>query len=98
MMRKPRLPDDVRGSVTRRHNGNPVLMLVAITLLPIAATLVQLSISRTREYEADRTGGDHARILMPSRRPRQARAGRGAAAMQVNPATRTVYIVNPLAR
>lgn len=40
----------------RRDNQNPLLMLVAILIAPIAATLIQLGISRQREYAADRTG------------------------------------------
>lgn len=40
----------------RRDNQNPLLMLVAILIAPIAASLIQLGISRTREYEADRAG------------------------------------------
>lgn len=41
------------------NNGNPlamVLAIIAIVLAPIAATLIQLSISRKREYLADATG------------------------------------------
>lgn len=42
----------------RRDNQNPLLMLVAILIAPIAATLIQLGISRTREYAADKTGAE----------------------------------------
>lgn len=42
----------------RGENRNPILMLVAILVAPIAATLIQLGISRTREYAADKTGAD----------------------------------------
>jgi heat shock protein HtpX len=41
-----------------RDNQNPLLYLVAILIAPIAATLLQLGISRTREYQADKTGAD----------------------------------------
>lgn len=41
-----------------RDNQNPLLMLVAILIAPIAATLIQLGISRTREYAADKTGAE----------------------------------------
>ena len=40
----------------RRSNENTLLALLAIVLMPIAASIVQLSISRTREYQADKTG------------------------------------------
>ncbi len=42
----------------RNENQNPLLMLVAILIAPIAATLIQLGISRTREYAADKTGAE----------------------------------------
>lgn len=42
----------------RGDNRNPLLMLLAIIVAPIAATLIQLGISRTREYAADRTGAE----------------------------------------
>ncbi len=42
----------------RGDNRNPLLMLLGIIVAPIAATLIQLGISRTREYAADRTGAE----------------------------------------
>jgi len=41
-----------------RDQQNPLLMLVAMLIAPIAATLIQLGISRTREYAADKTGAE----------------------------------------
>lgn len=43
----------------RNNNGNPVVMifgLVAILIAPLVASLVQLAVSRQREYLADATG------------------------------------------
>jgi heat shock protein HtpX len=81
-----------------RDNQNPILMLIAIILLPIAATIIQLSISRTREYEADRTGAKTthdpdalADALLKLEQGARTRP------MQVNPAAAHMYIVNPLA-
>ena len=41
-----------------RNNQNPLLLLVAMLVAPIAASLIQLGISRQREYAADRTGAE----------------------------------------
>ncbi len=40
----------------RNRDQNPLLMLVAILVAPIAASMIQLGISRQREYAADKTG------------------------------------------
>lgn len=42
------------------ERGNPLGMLAAAFLAPIAATLIQMGISRAREYEADRIGAEIA--------------------------------------
>lgn len=41
-----------------RRNQNPLLLLVAMLVAPIAASLIQLGISRQREYAADKTGAE----------------------------------------
>src|ERR1700744_3906685 len=41
---------------SRERNGGGMGALVMIILAPIAATLIQLAVSRSREYEADATG------------------------------------------
>ncbi len=68
-----------------------------IILAPIAATLIQLAISRTREFQADATG---ARIAgradgLASALLKLERAA-SRIPMQVNPATSHLFIVNPL--
>lgn len=72
--------------------GGFLMMLVA----PIAATLIQMGISRAREYGADETGsrisGDPealARALLKLER------GATLAPAQPNPATASLFIVNP---
>ncbi|MEW6424554.1 MAG: zinc metalloprotease HtpX [Bacillota bacterium] len=71
--------------------------LLMIILAPIAATLIQLAISRTREFGADATG---ARIAgradgLASALLKLERAA-SRVPMQVNPATSHLFIVNPL--
>jgi len=41
-----------------RENSNPLLGLLVMILAPIAAMLIQMAISRAREFEADRGGAD----------------------------------------
>ena len=73
--------------------------IVMILIAPIAATLLQLAVSRQREYLADATA---ARMLGTGEPLAEAletlERGRQALPMQVNPATSTLYIVNPLGR
>jgi heat shock protein HtpX len=82
----------------RRNNDNTLLALLAIVLMPIAASIIQLSISRTREYEADRSGAKttHDPDALADA---LAKLDQGARMrpMQVNPAAAHMYIVNPLA-
>ncbi len=82
----------------RRDNGSPILAIAAIILMPIAASIIQMSISRTREYEADKTG---ARTTHDPEALADALAklhqGVQMRPMQVNPSTAHMYIVNPLA-
>ncbi|QDB80278.1 zinc metalloprotease HtpX [Georgenia wutianyii] len=40
----------------RDRGGNPLAMLATAILAPVAASLIQLAISRTREYDADEDG------------------------------------------
>lgn len=46
------------GSSDDRERGNPIAMLVTIILAPIAAALIQMAISRSREYLADEGGAE----------------------------------------
>lgn len=44
-----------------RRGPNPIILLVVAILMPIAASLIQLAISRSREYLADESGADVSR-------------------------------------
>ncbi|MGG5752969.1 zinc metalloprotease HtpX [Zafaria sp. Z1313] len=39
-----------------RRNANPIAMIATALLAPLAASLIQMAISRTREYDADEDG------------------------------------------
>src|SRR5262245_34528171 len=73
-------------------------VLVAIIVAPLAATVLQLAVSRQREYLADATA---AEFLGEGRPLAQAlgtlQRGVQAVPMAVNPATEALYIANPLA-
>ncbi|MCF6291563.1 MAG: zinc metalloprotease HtpX [Desulfobacterales bacterium] len=79
------------------EGGGLLGMLVMMIVGPIAAALIQMAISRSREYQADAAA---ARI---SGRPealasalRQLESYNRQRPMKVNPATAQMYIVNPL--
>ena len=46
------------GRNSEGRQGNPLASLLAMILAPLAASLIQMSISRAREYEADRGGAE----------------------------------------
>jgi heat shock protein HtpX len=76
-----------------------VAMLVLTTLASIAALLIQLAISRSREYHADEGGAKLAgNPLYLARALAKLDAGAKRIPMQVNPSTAHMFIVNPLRR
>ena len=83
-----------------RDRGGVLAMLVVMLLAPLAAALVQMAISRSREYEADRVGAEIAgdpRWLASA----LAKIAGGARrienrAAENNPATAHLFIINPL--
>ncbi|MCU0910518.1 MAG: zinc metalloprotease HtpX [Rhodobacteraceae bacterium] len=85
----------------RRDNGVGVLgALMLMILAPLAAGLVQMAISRTREYEADRVGAEICGAplaLASALRKISALAGRiDLPAAERNPGMAHLFIVNPL--
>jgi heat shock protein HtpX len=74
-------------------------LLATILVAPIAAALLQLAVSRQREYLADATGAQllgHPTPLADALETLEQAAK--ALPMTVNPATASLYIVNPLTR
>ena len=76
---------------------NPIGLLVAIIVLPIAALLVQLAISRSREYGADESGATlvHDPLSLASAL-RKLDAYSKRIPLAVNPAVSSLFIVQPL--
>ncbi len=80
-----------------RDNGNVVGALLLAILAPLAAAVIQMAISRSREYEADRS----AALLLGTGEPlaqalEKIEASAKRVPMQIAPAQATAYIVNPL--
>ena len=77
--------------------GNPIVMLVMMIVAPLAAMMIQMAISRSREYLADAQGANisgspqslaSALQKLTTYNQRQP--------MEINPASAQMYIVNPL--
>ena len=83
----------------RRDNQNPLLSLVLILVAPIAATIIQLAISRTREYQADKTGaevtGDPEALASALEKLHRGVAYRPMKETPVQEAVSALYIVHP---
>ena len=84
-------------SDNEREGGNPIAALVMMIVGPIAAMMVQMAISRSREYGADAGG---ARIsgspLYLAGALRKLHIASQKIPMDANPATSHMFIVNPL--
>ncbi len=77
--------------------GGVVGGLLTIILAPIAATLIQLAISRSREYGADDTGASiHGNPEALARALEKLDTASRLAPLPVNPAVAHLFIVNPL--
>lgn len=78
--------------------GNLVAMLAMMIIAPLAAAIIQMAISRSREYLADSSGAKisgHPVSLADALQRLEEYNRRQP--MKVNPATAQMYIVNPLA-
>ena len=79
------------------EEGGIAGLLIAGILAPIAATLIQLAISRTREYQADASGArlTHNPLYLASAL-RKLEAANERLPLDASPATAHMFIVNPL--
>jgi heat shock protein HtpX len=80
-----------------RDGGNAIGVLAMAILAPIAAGLLQMALSRSREYEADRSG---ARLIGDGEPLARALAKIETSAkqipMKIDPAHAQAFIINPL--
>jgi heat shock protein HtpX len=82
-------------------NQNPLALigvLAFVILGPIAALLIQLAVSRSREYEADHTGAEvsHDPLALASALRKLERATQVIPSQTAQPAFAHLYLVNPL--
>jgi heat shock protein HtpX len=82
-------------------NRNPIGAILVIIMAPLAASLVQMAISRAREYEADRIGaeigGDPEALARALRKIEAYARQRVNVDAERNPAMAHLFIINPLA-
>ncbi len=84
------------GSGSRDRQGNIVGLVLMVVLAPLAAMLVQLAVSRTREYSADEGGAKLSgkpQALASALQKIDAWTRRKPS--QKNPALASLYIINP---
>ena len=76
----------------------PIVALLTVILAPLAALLIQLAVSRSREYQADRTGAEVSGdpMALASALRKLERATEIVPSQTVQPAFAHLYIVNPL--
>jgi heat shock protein HtpX len=86
-----------RSSDDEEGGGNPLALILMAILAPIAAMLVQLAVSRAREFQADATG---ARVAGKpwglAKALEKLQMANEAVPMAANPSTAHLFIVNPL--
>jgi heat shock protein HtpX len=87
-----------RDSEGRSHN--PIVGLLVMLLAPLAASLIQMAISRAREFEADRGGaeisGDPQALASALQKIHRYAQGMPMEAAERHPETAQMMIMNPL--
>ena len=88
------------GRSDEEDSGNPIAALAMVILAPIAAMLIQMAISRSREYEADHDGGvicGNPNHLADALEKIEYYATHAQPMRDANPATAHMFIINPFA-
>ncbi|MBB2485285.1 zinc metalloprotease HtpX [Mitsuaria sp. WAJ17] len=88
------------GRDSEGRQTNPLVGLIVMILAPIAASLIQMAISRAREFEADRGGaeisGDPAALASALDKIHRYAQGMPLEAAERHPETAQMMIMNPL--
>jgi heat shock protein HtpX len=85
------------GRGENRGEGNIIAYIVMMILAPIAAMLIQMAISRSREYSADAAGAKiSGNPLGLASALKKLQIANKQLPMQANPSTAHMFIMNPL--
>ena len=87
------------GTRSDDDNGGIIGFLATVIVAPIAAMLIQLAVSRSREYDADKTGGEicgNPMYLANALEKIEYYAQHSAPMRQAGTATAHMFIINPL--
>ena len=85
------------GGRDRENGPNPVALIATMLLAPIAASLIQMAVSRSREFVADRIGAQIAGTPVGlASALKRLEAGSKQIPMDANQATAHMFIVSPL--
>ncbi|MFA7254877.1 MAG: zinc metalloprotease HtpX [Candidatus Omnitrophota bacterium] len=86
------------GERDERDNGHPLAWVLASILMPFIAMLIQLAISRSREYEADRRGSELCEepLYLASALRKIDITSKRFPLRDAQPATAHLFIMNPL--
>ena len=79
------------------RDGSPIAAIAMLILAPFAAALIQMAISRSREYQADETGAHLCgNPLWLASALKKLEVGAQRVPMDATPTTAHLFIVNPL--
>jgi len=86
------------GGRRNRSNSNIISLILMMVLAPIAATFIQMAISRSREYLADETGAKISKdpMSLANALRKLSMGNEKVKNISVNPATAHMFIVKPL--
>jgi heat shock protein HtpX len=88
---------NIFGRSDDEEGGNPIVALLMMIIAPLVAVIIQLTISRSREYAADEGGAKIAgNPLYLANALRKLYYASQAIPMNANPGTAHMFIVNPL--
>ncbi|MGQ9684842.1 MAG: zinc metalloprotease HtpX [Thiobacillaceae bacterium] len=88
------------GAGNNQREGHPAVNLIMMILAPLAAVLIQMAISRAREFGADRGGaeisGDPEALASALTKIESYARGTPLATAEMHPETAQMMIINPL--